>query len=501
MADLSVCLVLLRSSITVGAAKAGVCVEENVCYSKRPFPKNSKYFFIRYVIKLFANIETNLKGKVMAHIQTQTEWEEEMSLKILAFIRNEIYMDLRFLDVALSALVPKADPALKAFATDGAFLYFSTEQLLRVFKDNAGYLDRAYLHTVLHCIFSHLWVAPEQQTEEKRRRWNLACDIAVEYTIDKMDKPCTRRILSWLRQKIYGELEEQEKGISAAVIYRFLREKEAEELEALTREFYTDDHCYWPKREDSRAQQQAALEQKKKWDKIARQSRMEQQRGDESREGEELLAAQISAAKSRRSYRDFLQRFTVLREEMRLDPEEFDMNYYMYGLNIYKNMPLIEPLESRESRKIQELVVAIDTSDSTSGELVENFLRETFDILNQKNSFFQKFKVRILQCDNQVRMDEVVETEKDMEGLLEKFTVLGGGSTDFRPVFSYVNELIEEGKIGKLGGLLYFTDGKGTYPKKRPEYQTAFLFLEEFDEEAVPPWAMRLKLEPEEFEK
>lgn len=431
----------------------------------------------------------------MPHIQTQTEWEEEMSLKILSFVRNEIYMDLRFLDIALSALSPKADPALKAFATDGAYLYFSTEQLLRVFKTNAPYLDRAYLHTTLHCIFSHLWTAPEQQTKERRRRWNLACDIAVEYTIDKMDKPCTKRILSWLRQSIYRELEEREKGISAAIIYRFLKEKEAEELEALEREFYTDDHCYWPKREDDRAKQQSALEQKKKWDKIARQSRMEQRRGDESKEGEELLAAQISAAKGRRSYRDFLKRFTVLREEMKLDPEEFDLNYYTYGLSLYKNMPLIEPLESRESRKIQELVIAIDTSYSTSGELVEHFLRETFDILNQKNSFFRKFKVRILQCDNRVRQDVVVETEEEMEELLEKFTVLGGGSTDFRPVFAYVNELIEQGKIGNLGGLFYFTDGRGTYPKKKPEYRTAFLFLEEFEEEKVPPWAMRVKLD------
>ena len=75
----------------------------------------------------------------MSHIQTQIEWEEEMSLKILTFIRNEIYMDLRFLDIALSALTPKADPVLKAFATDGAYLYFSTEHLLRVFKTNALY--------------------------------------------------------------------------------------------------------------------------------------------------------------------------------------------------------------------------------------------------------------------------------------------------------------------------------------------------------------------------
>ena len=40
----------------------------------------------------------------MANVQTQTEWENEMSVKILNFGRNEIYLELRFLGVALSAM-------------------------------------------------------------------------------------------------------------------------------------------------------------------------------------------------------------------------------------------------------------------------------------------------------------------------------------------------------------------------------------------------------------
>ena len=51
----------------------------------------------------------------------------------------------------------------------------------------------------------------------------------------------------------------------------------------------------------------------------------------------------------------------------------------------------------------------------------------------------------------------------------------------------------------ELAGMLYFTDGKGRYPAKRPDYRTAFLFLEDYDDAAVPPWAMRLLLEKEEF--
>ena len=86
-----------------------------------------------------------------------------------------------------------------------------------------------------------------------------------------------------------------------------------------------------------------------------------------------------------------------------------------------------------------------------------------------------------------------------MEAFLRDFTLLGGGGTDFRPAFSYVNDLLEQGELKELAGLLYFTDGKGRYPAKRPDYRTAFLFLEDYDEAAVPPWGMRLLLEKEEF--
>ena len=62
-----------------------------------------------------------------------------------------------------------------------------------------------------------------------------------------------------------------------------------------------------------------------------------------------------SPERGRRSYRDFLQKFSVLREELAADLDEFDLNYYTYGFRLYRNMPLIEPLESRETKKIREI--------------------------------------------------------------------------------------------------------------------------------------------------
>ena len=69
---------------------------------------------------------------------------------------------------------------------------------------------------------------------------------------------------------------------------------------------------------------------------------------------------------------------------------------------LYGNMPLIEPLETRETHKIRDFVIVIDTSYSVSGEPVEKFLKETFSILTETNSFFVHNKIRIIQCDDSV---------------------------------------------------------------------------------------------------
>ena len=62
---------------------------------------------------------------------------------------------------------------------------------------------------------------------------------------------------------------------------------------------------------------------------------------------------------------------------MQTDPDSFDQAFYTYGLSLYGNMPLIEPLETREVQRIQQFVIVIDTSMSCSGELVQRFLEET----------------------------------------------------------------------------------------------------------------------------
>lgn len=427
------------------------------------------------------------------HPQRQYEWENEMAVKILDIVKSELYLDMRFMDVALSALEWQNREGMNTFATDGINMYYSSEYIIKIFKANPLFLSRSYLHTVIHCIYSHLWI----RNGRDKKLWSLACDIVTEYTIDNMNKQCINRAVGWLRQQTYKMIKVECENISAASVYEQLKSGNGIDTDSLIREFYTDSHKYWPDEEKNQSAGQSAA---KRWDKISRRTSIDmERRGDENNSGEQIMFSRLKAEKSRRSYREFLKKFAVLKEEMHCDEDEFDMNYYTYGLSLYGNMPLIEPLESREVKKIQDFVIVVDTSYSTSGELVKNFLKETFSILSQENSFFKKCRIRIIQCDDMVRMDEEIKDMDRLNQMLEGFTIAGGGNTDFRPAFEYVDNLLECGEIKELKGLLYFTDGKGTYPVKRPPYDTVFLYLQDYNRMEVPPWAMTMRLEPEEL--
>ena len=185
---------------------------------------------------------------------------------------------------------------------------------------------------------------------------------------------------------------------------------------------------------------------------------------------------------------------------MQVDPDSFDAIFYTYGLSLYGNMPLIEPLESKEVSRIEDFVVVIDTSMSCSGDLVRCFLEETYDVLCQSDSYFKKTNIHIIQCDEQVQQDRLITNQEEMEAYMRDFTIIGQGGTDFRPAFEYVNGLIRQGAFHRLKGLLYFTDGEGIYPVKRPVYDTAFVFLkDQYTDISVPAWAMILILEPEQL--
>ncbi len=194
---------------------------------------------------------------------------------------------------------------------------------------------------------------------------------------------------------------------------------------------------------------------------------------------------------SKVDYREFLRQFAIPGEVMRLSDEEFDTTFYTYGLSLYGNLPLIEPLEYREEKRIREFVVVIDTSGSVYGDIVRKFVETTYDVLSSSENFFGKVNLRIIQCDEKVQRDDKIEDLRELNKWVENMHLKGFGGTDFRPAFEYVDKLVEEGQFENLGGLIYFTDGWGIYPEWTPKYKVAFVFYDEnHDPQGVPPWAL-----------
>ena len=457
---------------------------------------------------MYMNQERIQQNNIPMQSAELSERLEALGKQILCASRDELYLGMRFLDVALSSLDYQMNLEVSPFGTDGAVIYFQPQQLGGMYRQNRILVNRGYLHMIYHCIFRHMWKAyPETKKEQLQmdtRLWNLSCDIAVEHLIDGNFHRSVRFSRSLFRRETYRKLEVEEKLLNAERIFKMLQKWNLgeTELEKLEVEFYVDDHRYWENQQPEQ-KKNPDPQLNRKWQDI--NEKMETDLETFSKEASEkngnLLGQMKVENREKHDYRTFLRKFAVLREEMGVDADTFDYTFYSYGLSLYGNMPLIEPQETKEVKKVQEFVVVVDTSMSCSGELVKKFLQETYSILCENESFFRKVNVHIIQCDEQVQSDVKITNEKELKAYMESLTLYGEGGTDFRPAFAYVDELVRQGEFEDLRGLIYFTDGYGIFPGKMPEYKTAFVFLEEdYRDTDVPAWAIKLVLEEEGLE-
>lgn len=422
------------------------------------------------------------------------DWQT-IGREILTAARNELYLNLPFLDAALCALPFAEGFDTPTLATDTKVLYYNGAWLASRYERARSLTCRSFLHVILHCLLRH----PAGRKGRDGELWDLCCDIAVESILDELDYPClSPSAPSVRRSHLYRTLKSHMPVLTAGAIYRQFRREPLSEYDRATyaREFVQDDHSLWEKAENEQ-------EQDDPWSRVAERVQTGMQTVmTESATGGQAITEQLRVeTQPTDNYRAFLHRFAVVGEEMGVDADSFDYGYYAYGLRRYGNMPLIEPLETREVKRISDFVVAIDTSMSTSGDLVRQFLSYTYGILKDTESFFRQINLYIIQCDDQIRAEQHIRSARELADYMEHFTLIGQSATDFRPVFDRVTELQKAGAFHRLRGILYFTDGLGIYPSKRPPYDAAFVMLAgQGYPERVPPWGIRVVLDPDTLE-
>ncbi len=107
-------------------------------------------------------------------------------------------------------------------------------------------------------------------------------------------------------------------------------------------------------------------EAERQWEEISKEIAMNLETFSKEwgRESDSLMQHLSVANRKVYDYTEFLRKFMTMNEEMLRNQDEFGYIYYTYGMELYGNMPLVEPLEYKETDRVREFVIAIDTSGS-----------------------------------------------------------------------------------------------------------------------------------------
>lgn len=435
----------------------------------------------------------NLKLNMGENSNEKIKKIDEISLKIIQLSRNQIFVEQRFLESALSFLeFEKYDGQNQIyFSCDGNRIYYNSSFVLREYEKNKNNINRMIIHTLLHFVYHHNITGVNIDYEI----WNLACDIAVENTINNFKSDIFRTQRITYQQKVINDLKLNLKYLNAESIYKYYKNKNLsfDELAKLRLDFKSDEHNLWLHTNDEHIIDDN-VDMIKIWQDVSKKVQTEIETMDDY--NDELHQNLQIANRNKKSYSEFLKKFGMMQEVLKISDDEFDVNYYTYGMNLYKNIPLIENLEYKEDKTVKDFIIAIDTSGSVKGDIVEKFVQKTYDILKGSEIFGVKTRLHIIQCDYKIREDVIITSEKDFDKYIKTMQIKGFGETDFRPVFEYVDSLIQQKKLNDVSGLLYFTDGQGIYPKLKPPYNVAFVvYTDEVYPPEVPAFAIRFLIE------
>ena len=99
-------------------------------------------------------------------------------------------------------------------------------------------------------------------------------------------------------------------------------------------------------------------------------------------------------------------------------------------------------------------------------------------------------------------MDQAVQMFLDAAKQDLKIAIYGDYDCDGVTSLSIFTLLARALKLNNLQTIApgRFTDGYGTFPARKPDYQAAFVFLDdEYRDPEVPPWAIKLVLQDDEI--
>ena len=140
-------------------------------------------------------------------------------------------------------------------------------------------------------------------------------------------------------------------------------------------------------------------------------------------------------------------------------------------LDVYKRQSL------HSENDMGKVVIAVDTSGSINSRKLTQFCTAINGIFEQVNPE----SVTVIYCD--MRIESVAEFTRDEYPIA--FECSGGGGTDLRPPFDYV----EENELNP-DVFLYFTDCGGPSPERAPHYPVVWIDQNDLGEETLSRYGL-----------
>ncbi len=363
----------------------------------------------------------------------------------LAAARVRLILDKPFLGALALRLPMVSAPWCKTTATDARNFYYNPGYIERL---NLDQMQFVIAHEALHCALSHF----ERRGRRARSRWDIACDHAVNPVLaaEGLAPPPGTLILTVFE------------GMTAEEIYPLIDEESSEET--------MDQHLYGDEgagkgsasgNMPSPPSQKELAALSEAWRQHLAQALQQAGKleGGLARLVGELLQPSLS-------WRALLSRHLA---QLARDDYSYQRPFRREGEMI---LPSLRSMQA-------DLVVALDTSGSVSEEEAKEFLAEIDAIKGQLRA-----RIVLLACDASICGNGPWYFEPwDEFSMPESF--LGGGGTDFRPVFDWV----ERQEI-RPDVLLYFTDARGEFPEGEPSYPVIWLVKGS----GGVPWGERVQL-------
>ena len=402
-------------------------------------------------------------------------------------------------------LVPTPVVERTFLETDGEHLFYQPEFLLGFYEERQFLkVEKKLMHLYLHGILGHF--SRRGMYEDVR-----LIDSIMDYQAWYIEYCLKDHEPEWLLPPGVKELMrgwgDKLPGMSLGEIYRQAKlEKPLEE--ALYKSLggsgfgVSDDHGFWNRPQIFMQIQKVNVS--KKWVEWS-----EKIFGGEGRTLEEVagLLAEESGnygtgsgqtemevegtGPAKRTYLELLKEFIKNKESGKESVDWFDRNLYCYGMQTYGNVALLEPEEDREQKMLQTLYIALDTSGSCSGQIMERFVRELRGMLLEISSEITFENIILMQCDAEIHEEKRFQWAEQLR-LEERYPVFGFGGTSFQPVFTRIELLRKEENL-EPDCLIYFTDGYGEYPEKQPEYPV--IFIEEKPCDEAPKWVRQIMID------